>query len=165
MVGCPGRGHHGRHVRADLRPARVKKLAAIVLAVGALLAGALAFHAGTLLTRPVPRTIGAPPDATWEMVEIATGEGRTVRGWYGGGAAAQGAVLFLHGVREDRRTMLGRAELVREGGFSVLLIDLQAHGESAGERATSRRPPRSAEAIRQYPAPAVKPVFTPVALG
>jgi pimeloyl-ACP methyl ester carboxylesterase len=70
------------------------------------------------------------------MVEIATGEGRTVRGWYGGGAAAQGAVLFLHGVREDRRTMLGRAELVREGGFSVLLIDLQAHGESAGERIT-----------------------------
>ena len=52
------------------------------------------------------------------------------------GDAGRGAVLLLHGVRSDRRSMLSRAIFLHEIGFSVLLIDLQAHGESAGERIT-----------------------------
>jgi fermentation-respiration switch protein FrsA (DUF1100 family) len=45
-------------------------------------------------------------------------------------------VLLLHGVRGDRRDMLSRAEFLRNRGYSVLLIDLQAHGESPGDRIT-----------------------------
>lgn len=43
---------------------------------------------------------------------------------------------MLHGVRSDRRSMLSRALFLHEIGYTVLLIDLQAHGESAGKRIT-----------------------------
>jgi uncharacterized protein len=45
-------------------------------------------------------------------------------------------VLLLHGVRGDRRDMLSRAEFLHGRGFTVLLIDFQAHGESPGKRIT-----------------------------
>ncbi len=44
--------------------------------------------------------------------------------------------VLLHGVRADRRSMLARALLLRRLGYTVLLIDLPAHGESRGERIT-----------------------------
>lgn len=50
------------------------------------------------------------------------------------GAQGAGAVLLLHGVRGNRLQMLGRARFLSRLGYGVLLIDQQAHGESAGER-------------------------------
>jgi alpha-beta hydrolase superfamily lysophospholipase len=52
------------------------------------------------------------------------------------GDAGRGAVLLLHGVRSYRRSMLSRAIFLHDIGYSVLLINLQAHGESAGKRIT-----------------------------
>jgi uncharacterized protein len=48
----------------------------------------------------------------------------------------RGAVLLLHSIRADRRSMLPRARLLLQEGFSVLLVDLQAHGESPGDTIT-----------------------------
>jgi uncharacterized protein len=45
-------------------------------------------------------------------------------------------VLLLHGVRADRLAMVSRAQLLTRQGFSVLLIDLQAHGATPGEAIT-----------------------------
>jgi len=45
-------------------------------------------------------------------------------------------VLLLHGAREDRSSMVSRAQLLLRHGFSVLLIDLQAHGETPGDAIT-----------------------------
>lgn len=45
-------------------------------------------------------------------------------------------MLLLHGVRGNRRDMLSRAEFLHAHRYSVLLIDFQAHGESAGEQIT-----------------------------
>jgi uncharacterized protein len=42
----------------------------------------------------------------------------------------------LHAVRADRSTMVSRAQLLMKHGFSVLLIDLQGHGETPGEAIT-----------------------------
>ncbi len=44
--------------------------------------------------------------------------------------------MLLHGVRSNRLQMLQRAEFLNEYGYSVLLIDLQAHGESKGNQIT-----------------------------
>jgi alpha-beta hydrolase superfamily lysophospholipase len=43
---------------------------------------------------------------------------------------------MAHAVRADRRSMLGRAEFLHRAGYSVLLFDAQAHGESPGDRIT-----------------------------
>jgi fermentation-respiration switch protein FrsA (DUF1100 family) len=45
-------------------------------------------------------------------------------------------VLLLHGVGANRSAMLTRARVLRRAGYTVLLVDLPAHGESAGDRIT-----------------------------
>ena len=57
-------------------------------------------------------------------------------GWAVDSKVHDGAILLLHGIRADRRAMIGRARLLNAAGYSILMIDLQAHGESAGERIT-----------------------------
>lgn len=106
--------------------------AALLLALLVLVGS---FVAGELLSRPASRRVGPPPDRLKaESVGLQTDTGLLVRGWFSPGRAGMGAVLLLHGVRGDRREMLGRALMLRELGYSVLLIDLPAHGESQGDR-------------------------------
>jgi alpha-beta hydrolase superfamily lysophospholipase len=45
-------------------------------------------------------------------------------------------VLLLHGMRGDRRSTLPRARRLVAAGFSVLMIDQQAHGETPGDHIT-----------------------------
>jgi fermentation-respiration switch protein FrsA (DUF1100 family) len=42
----------------------------------------------------------------------------------------------MHGLRGNRLALVRRARLLRSAGFSVLLFDFQAHGESSGNRIT-----------------------------
>lgn len=91
---------------------------------------------GGRLARPVSREIGPPPaDLPFADARFASASGSTIAGWYLPGDGCGTAVL-LHGVRADRRAMLGRARLFAARGYGVLLFDFQAHGESPGERIT-----------------------------
>ncbi|WP_243488634.1 alpha/beta hydrolase [Massilia violaceinigra] len=99
-----------------------------------LLGLAALFGAGELLSSPARRQIGAAPsDFPASSVTIATAAA-PVQGWMARGTPGAGAVLLLHGVRGNRLQMLGRARFLSRLGYGVLLIDQQAHGESAGER-------------------------------
>ncbi len=94
------------------------------------------FVAGRLVA-PNPQSVGAPPaDFDAEIVQIPSDSGSTLAGWYALQAEPKGAVLLLHGIRSNRLSMLDRARLLVEDGYSVLLIDFQAHGESPGEHIT-----------------------------
>jgi uncharacterized protein len=104
--------------------------------VAALVAG-VSWVVGDQLSAPVPRTLGAPPavlDA--RTVEFHSASGSFVHGWLSPGEAGNGAILLIHGVRGDRRDMLSRAEFLHRAGYAVMLIDLQAHGESSGKHIT-----------------------------
>ena len=46
------------------------------------------------------------------------------------------SILGMHGVRGNRLSMLDRARFLSHAGFSVLVFDFQAHGESSGEHTT-----------------------------
>lgn len=106
--------------------------AAALLAIGAV--AALSWAAGSRLSAAVPRYVGdAPADLGARSVAIDGAAGR-IAGWYAAGTPGGGAVLLLHGLRSDRRQMLERARWLRRDGYAVLLVDLPAHGESAGER-------------------------------
>ena len=48
----------------------------------------------------------------------------------GEGRPGAGAVVLMHPVRGDRRTMLPRARMLARAGYSVLLFDFRGHGES-----------------------------------
>ena len=47
-----------------------------------------------------------------------------------------GVILLVHSIRSNRVEMLSRARFLNAEGYGVLLIDLQAHGETPGERIT-----------------------------
>jgi len=116
-----------------MRRATVAIVATLVLTVLAVLA---VLGAGEVLSRPARRVVGpAPPELGATPVRLAVGKEAEVVGWFARGSG-RGAVLLLHGVRANRTQMLARARFLLTEGYSVLLIDLPAHGESSGERIT-----------------------------
>ncbi|WP_162601457.1 alpha/beta hydrolase [Occallatibacter savannae] len=66
-------------------------------------------------------------------VEITANDGAVLRAWsireHGGNGHV---VLLLHGQGDNRADMLGQAEMLLRHGFSVLMPDARAHGESGG---------------------------------
>jgi alpha-beta hydrolase superfamily lysophospholipase len=109
---------------------------------GIILFGAVALPAsviafGVIESRPVRAVIGPPPaDLHAEQVSISSASGATLSGWFIAGRPGGGAMVLMHGVRSNRLSMVERARLLNAEGFSVLLFDFQAHGESTGERIT-----------------------------
>lgn len=92
---------------------------------------------GGTLVAPRPAVIGSPPaDLHAREVRLAVPQAPPVAGWWIAGEPGRASVLLLHGIRSDRRAMLGRARLLSRHGYAVLLIDLPAHGESPGDAIT-----------------------------
>ena len=113
-----------------------------LVTLGSLLVAGLCaavLFVGLKLSSPAPAVIGsAPPSLPGaEAVEIRSGSGALVHGWWVPGTVpGGGAVVLTHGVWSNRLQMVPRAQVLRQHGFSVLLIDLQGHGESTGRRIT-----------------------------
>ncbi len=118
-----------------VRPVRRLFIAALLVTTAAIVVGSvLVLELGTWWTAPARRHIGsAPADFPAEDVAFASGSGARLRGWFVPGVPGGGGVVLLHGVRESRRGMLGRARFLNRRGYSVLLFDLQSHGESEGD--------------------------------
>jgi alpha-beta hydrolase superfamily lysophospholipase len=118
------------------RGRRVAAAAAVAAPVVIVLA--VAWAVGTSLSAPARRVVGPlPSDLKGRAVEFASASGATLRGWLLPGREGAGAVVLMHGVRGSRLNMLGRARFLSAAGYTVLLFDFQAHGESGGERITT----------------------------
>jgi len=95
------------------------------------------FAIGALLTGPAPSAVGTlSTDFPVESVEILSPDESIVYGWLAYGKPDGGVVLLAHSMRSNRLEMLSRARFLNGLGYSVLLIDLYAHGETAGNRIT-----------------------------
>lgn len=95
------------------------------------------FAIGALLTAPAPTAVGTlSADFPVESVQILAPNESTVHGWLVLGQPGGGVVLLAHSMRSNRLEMLSRARFLRNQGYSALFIDLQAHGETAGEKIT-----------------------------
>jgi fermentation-respiration switch protein FrsA (DUF1100 family) len=107
-----------------------------ILALGLLSVGG----AGEMLSRPARSAIGAPPpdlaEAEAVRLPLPGGSEDNLSGWLVPGQPGHGVVLLLHGVRANRLEMLARARFLHGLGYTVLLVDLPAHGESGGARIT-----------------------------
>ena len=94
---------------------------------------AACWFAGSYLIGPSPGAVGAPPtDLPAETVSWETPDGRRINGWFVPGQVGQGAIVLLHRLRGSRRSMLDRARFLNRAGYTVLLFDFQAHGETEG---------------------------------
>ena len=110
------------------------------LSVTVLVGVAGSLVVGELLIRPAAHPVGPPPlGLAARTVTIPVAGHRRVHGWLVPGRPELGSVLLLHGVRSDRRSMVSRARFLGARGYTVLLIDLQAHGETPGRHITYGR--------------------------
>ena len=116
----------------------MKQQLTLILALGALLAFlAGTWLAGSVLSAPVNHLVGnLPVDLAGRSVQFPSASGATIHGWFIPGRKGAGAIILLHGVRANRLSMLDRARFLSRAGYSVLLFDFQAHGESTGEHIT-----------------------------
>src|SRR5436190_1956494 len=92
---------------------------------------------GWSLAHPVQTRIGnAPADLNAQPITFASDSGANVHGWWVPTEDDQGAVLLLPGIRANRLSMVDRARFLRRAGYSILLIDFQATGETKGDHIT-----------------------------
>ncbi len=95
------------------------------------------FGLGALLTGPAPSAVGTlSVDLPVETITISTTQGTEVHGWLAHGRPGNAAILLVHSMRSNRLEMLSRAKFLHAAGYHVLMIDLHAHGETAGDRIT-----------------------------
>jgi fermentation-respiration switch protein FrsA (DUF1100 family) len=118
----------------------ILRIAAIGLVVGVVALAVAVIAVGLFLSGPARAKVGVgPADLHAEEVTIASPSGAALRGWFIAGRPGGGAVVLMHGVQGNRLHMVPRARLLAAAGFSVLLFDFQAHGESTGDRITFGR--------------------------
>jgi alpha-beta hydrolase superfamily lysophospholipase len=114
----------------------VRVHALIVLGIGALVAGAIALWLlGSQLVRPANRSVPLPAGFPAQVVSLP-GPGHAIASWWLDRGGNSPVVLLVHSIRADRSSMLSRAKLLSGHGLSVLLIDLQGHGETPGAAIT-----------------------------
>lgn len=111
-----------------------------VIALASIASAGFLLWIGRDLAAPAPAKIGPPPASYPAESVTLPGGGKThVAGWLlraPSTTAARGSVLLMHGIRSDRQSMVGRARFLSKLGYHTLCIDLQAHGESAGDHIT-----------------------------
>jgi fermentation-respiration switch protein FrsA (DUF1100 family) len=110
---------------------------AVICGTLILVAIVCAVSAGWLLAHPVQTRIGNPPaNLNAQPVMFASESGATVHGWWCPIHNSRGAVLLLPDIRANRLSMVDRARFLHRAGYSVLLIDFQATGETKGNHIT-----------------------------
>jgi len=75
--------------------------------------------------------------ATKEDLEVKARDGAILRGWKVRPTNPNGDwVLLYHGISDNRTGNLGHAEFLLTSGYSVMMMDSRAHGQSGGDMAT-----------------------------
>ena len=75
--------------------------------------------------------------ASWQAVQVASGDGVVLRGWLFTPRLPNGAaVIALHGVADTRLGMMAHAAFLVRAGYTVLAPDCRGHGASGGDLIT-----------------------------
>ena len=109
--------------------ALVCAISAIFLAEGALHPARLSLVYRDQIRQRVADQYGAK----LQEVSVKAHDGALLRAWYVEPPNSNGnAVILLHGVGDTRQGVAGFAPFMLDAGYSVLLPDSRAHGESGG---------------------------------
>lgn len=117
---------------------RISRILSVIVIVGLVVLVAAAWFIGGKLVASANTAVGPPPpDFPAKSIDIESESGTTLAAWYLAVPGSNATAILLHPNRGNRRSMLSRARLLRQYGYSTLLIDLQAHGESRGNQITA----------------------------
>ena len=112
------------------------KLLGLWLLVALLLGLGVSWIIGGALVAPANHPVKLPRDLAVEPVTFASTSGATIHGWLVMGETNRGVVILQHGIRADKSTLVTRAKLFSQAGYTILMFDFQAHGESLGQQIT-----------------------------
>ena len=116
------------------------------LTAGAALLGGCAL-AGEIAVATHPSRVGPPPDDLGaRTIEVPVPAGPPLAAWYVPAPEGAPGVVLLHGITDSRLRLVGRARVLHDAGYAVLLVDLPGHGESPGRRVGYGWPERHAAA-------------------
>jgi uncharacterized protein len=117
-----------------------------ILAVSPLLAAAVGSSIGGGVLHPMrlnrmrleeTQAMLARTSALKEDFTVAAPDGVPLRGWKIRPPGPNGDwVLLFHGVSDNRTGVIGHAELLLRHGYSLVMMDSRAHGESGGDMCT-----------------------------
>ena len=113
-----------------------RRLIGALLLAGLLLGLVASWLVGGALCAPANHPVKLPLDLAVEPVSFASASGTTIHGWLVAGETNRGVIILQHGIRADKSTLVSRAKFLSQAGYTVLLFDLQAHGESIGQQIT-----------------------------
>jgi pimeloyl-ACP methyl ester carboxylesterase len=81
------------------------------------------------------RLLESQVGAQYERLEFLSRDGLRLRGWLIPGEKRK-VILLIHGLGGSGISMLNQARLLNRAGYSVMLPDLRAHGDSEGDTVT-----------------------------
>jgi uncharacterized protein len=114
---------------------RAFRVISVFVVVCICLGAAMTWFVGSKLIEPLNHTVALPKGFAAEAVSIPEAD-HVVSGWWVDAGKGTPVILLVHGLGADRSSMVPRAELLKEWGFSSLLIDLQGEGETKGDAIT-----------------------------
>ena len=79
---------------------------------------------------------GAKPDSVYSNITLTTKDGLVLAGWYIRMPHAKGTIALFHGHGSEKSANLSQSNTFNEQGYSTLLIDFRAHGQSEGNTCT-----------------------------
>lgn len=122
---------------APPRRQKIRRRLIILSGLAFLVLGIAEIYLANSLVAPANHPVGLPPsDMNVVATTIASESGSQLATWYIPADNSHATVVLLHPIRSDRRAMFGRAKLLHDTGYAVVMIDFQAHGESPGEHIT-----------------------------
>jgi alpha-beta hydrolase superfamily lysophospholipase len=120
--------------------------AAVLIAVVAMLSAFAGHKLGQAVLHPMnlnPTRVRQTNEmlqrtgATKEDFSVTASDGVKLRGWKVYAHNPNGDwVLLFHGVSDNRTGVVGHAEFLLRHGYSVVMMDSRAHGESGGDMVT-----------------------------
>ena len=129
-------------------PRRLLRILLIFLLVPPLIATAMGWLVAPSFLHPVRRPLTpdlireadasfADTHARREDFLVTAPDGAILRGWKVRPREPNGAwVLLFQGVADNRVGTIGQSEILLRAGYSVVMMDQRAHGESGGSMAT-----------------------------
>ena len=87
--------------------------------------------------KPALDSMYAYPDVPYVSLQLKNAEGIRISAWWIPREKKKGTIMLVHGFSMNKSQMLPRAKVYYDLGYSVLLIDLRARGESGGSATTS----------------------------
>ncbi len=127
-----------RTKRAPVRPlaVRLRRAFVVLLAATVSVTGAAWYVAGELVR---PAHCSVTFGRTWlplKHTSVVGDSGHRIAVSFAVSEPSKASILLLHPLRGNRSSMVTRAELLYRAGYSVVLADLQGHGESSGDAIT-----------------------------